>query len=122
MPTLAEIAGVNPPIDVDGISIVPTLFGPEKAGRAQEQHEYLYWEYETQTAVRIGRYKGVKPAPHAPFELYDLDTDIEEKIDIADDYPQIIDKMEAIARQAHTENIMGHWIDESKGFKGHREK
>ena len=41
---------------------------------------------------------------------------------IAGDYPHIIEQMEAYAKQAHTENITGQWIDQSKAFKGHGEK
>jgi arylsulfatase A len=122
MPTLAEIAGTTSPTNVDGISIVPTLFGPEKAGRTQKQHEYLYWEFENQTAVRIGNLKGIKSAPDVSFELYDLDKDIEERTNLADEYPHIIEQMAKIAKQAHAENITGQWIDKSKGFKGHKEK
>jgi arylsulfatase A-like enzyme len=122
MPTLAEMAGAKLPKGVDGISIVPELFGPEKAGRAQEEHEYLYWEFEGQTAVRMGNFKGVKPAGDAPFELYDLSKDVEEKVDVADEHPRIVEKMTAYAAEAHTENITGEWIDRSKGFKGHKEK
>jgi len=122
MPTLAELAGTKLPTDVDGISIVPTLFGSEKAGRTQEKHKYLYWEYENQTAVRMDNIKGVKSAKNAPFELYDLNKDIEEKTNIADEYPHIVEQITDYARQAHAENIPGQWIDKSKGFKGHREK
>ena len=42
MPTLAELAGVPPPPDTDGISIVPELLGEAAAGRTQATHEYLY--------------------------------------------------------------------------------
>ena len=122
MPTLAELAGTKLPVNVDGISIVPTLFGAGRAGRTQKRHKYLYWEFENQTAVRIDNYKGVKPANDAPFELYDLNKDIEEKTNIADEYPLLIEQMTAYARQAHTKNITGQWIDKSKGFKGHIEK
>lgn len=122
MPTLAELANTKPPENVDGISIVPTLLGTAKAGRAQEKHKYLYWEYENQIAVRIDNFKGIRPAPDAPFELYDLDTDIEEKTNITDKFPHVIEQMTAYAKQAHSKNITGQWIDKSKGFKGHREK
>ncbi len=43
MPTLAELAGTKLPKNVDGISIVPTLFGTERAGRTQKKHKYLYF-------------------------------------------------------------------------------
>ena len=41
LPTLAEIAGAAPPMDIDGVSIVSTLLG---RGR-QPQHIAIYWEY-----------------------------------------------------------------------------
>jgi hypothetical protein len=40
----------------------------------------------------------------------------------ADDYPHIIEQMEAYARQAHTANTAGQWIGESRGFKGYKGK
>jgi arylsulfatase A-like enzyme len=33
MPTLAELAGVQPPSGIDGISVVPALLGTAQAGR-----------------------------------------------------------------------------------------
>ena len=41
LPTAAEVAGVETPRNLDGISVLPTLTG----GRRQPLHEYLYWEY-----------------------------------------------------------------------------
>ena len=120
MPTLAELAGVKTPENTDGISIVPTLLGERAAGRKQRHHEYLYWEYGPQTAVRMGNWKAIRPGKNRPFELYDLSKDIEEKNDVATEQPEILAKMRAYAEQAHTENIPGGWIDQEKAFKGHQ--
>jgi len=120
MPTLAKLAGAELPENIDGISVVPTLLGEEAAGRKQEQHEYLYWEYRGQTAVRMGKYKAVKPGKNRAFELYDLSKDIGEQKNIAAEYPDILAKMKAYARQAHAENVPGGWIDKQKGFQGHQ--
>jgi arylsulfatase A-like enzyme len=122
MPTLAELAGTEPPENIDGISIIPTLLGEKAAGRRQENHKYLYWEYGKQTAVRMGHWKAVQPAKNKPFELYDLSKDISEQNNIADEHPDILAKMKAYAKQAHTENIPGGWIDKEKAFKGHEFK
>lgn len=122
MPTLAELANTKPPAGVDGISIVPTLFGPQNSGRTQDKHTHLYWEFEGQIAVRVDNYKGVKPSADVPFELYDLSTDIGETTNIAGENPRLVERMEAYAEKAHTENITGHWIDRSKAFQGHKEK
>ena len=120
MPTLAELAGVEPPDNIDGISIIPTLLGERAARRKQSKHEFLYWEYRGQTAVRMGNFKAIEPGQNKPFELYDLRKDIGEQNNIADKHPEILAKMKAYAKQAHTKNLKGGWIDEEKGFKGHK--
>ncbi len=59
LPTLAEIAGVQPRSDTDGVSFLPTLLGRP----AQKQHPYLYWEFRSgggSQAVRMGRWKGLR--------------------------------------------------------------
>jgi arylsulfatase A-like enzyme len=94
--------------------------GERAAGRKQRHHEYLYWEYGPQTAVRMGNWKAIRPGKNRPFELYDLSKDIEEKNDVATEQPEILAKMRAYAEQAHTENIPGGWIDQEKAFKGHQ--
>ncbi|GAG29087.1 unnamed protein product, partial [marine sediment metagenome] len=45
LPTLAELAGTRAPTGLDGLSLVPTLLGETTAGRKQQQHRALYWEY-----------------------------------------------------------------------------
>jgi arylsulfatase A-like enzyme len=120
MPTLAELARLEPPDNIDGISIIPTLLGERAAGRRQKNHQYLYWEYRGQTAVRMDNWKAVSPGKNKPFELYNLKKDISEQNNIADEHPDILAKMKVFARQAHTENIPGGWIDKEKAFKGHQ--
>jgi arylsulfatase A-like enzyme len=120
MPTLAELAGVDPPDKIDGISIVPTLLGEEAAGRKQEMHEFLYWEHRGQVAVRMGDYKAVKPGKNKPFELYDLAKDVSERNNIAADHPEILAKMKTYAGNSHTENLIGDVLDKEKRFKGHK--
>jgi arylsulfatase A-like enzyme len=122
MPTLAELADVEPPDNIDGISITPTLIGERAAGRKQKMHKFLYWEHKSQVAVRMGNYKAVKPAKNKPFELYDLSKDISEKNNIADDHPDILEKIKVYAKQSHTENLIGDVLDEEKRFKGHKFK
>ena len=40
LPTFCQLAGIDPPADVDGISMVAAL-----KGEPQLQHDYLYWEF-----------------------------------------------------------------------------
>jgi arylsulfatase A-like enzyme len=121
MPTLAELAGTSAPKDTDGISIVPTLLGPEAAGRPQQQHEYLYWEDPRSVAVRMGRWKAVRPDPESGFELYDLSIDLGEQEDVAAEHPNVLATMKQLATDAHRPPEPGQVLDPSVGFKGHDE-
>ncbi len=120
MPTLAELAGVEPPASIDGISIVPTLLGERAAGRKQRQHEYLYWEDGRSKAVRMGHWKAIRPRGSKAFELYDLRTDIEEKQDVAQRHPKVVERLAAFAAEAHKPVRPGKVLDPDLGFKGHR--
>ncbi len=119
LPTLAELAGVEPPKDIDGISIVPTLLGERAAGRKQEQHEYLYWEDARAVAVRWGSWKAVKKRQARAFELYDLSRDVEESRNVTFEHADVVQRMEAFARQAHRPVRPGKVLDPKLGFKGH---
>ena len=80
LPTVADIVGAEAPADIDGISLWPTIAGTAISGSAQNQRDYLYWEFHERgfkTAVRSGRWKAVRTAWNAPVELYDLVTDLE---------------------------------------------
>jgi len=105
MPTFAEITGADPPENIDGISLLPTLLGKKK----QKEHEYLYWEFHEQggkIAVRMGNWKAVQrnvdKAPGGETELYDLSTDVGEANNVASSNPEIVSKMEELMKQAHT--------------------
>ncbi|MCF7973976.1 MAG: sulfatase-like hydrolase/transferase [Phycisphaerae bacterium] len=101
MPTLAELAGAKVPDDIDGMSIVPELLGEQAAGRAQPQHDYLYWEIGGQTAVRMGQWKAIQPRKNRPWELYDLGRDVSEQNNLATSNSDILTKMKAYAVAAH---------------------
>ena len=117
MPTLAELAGVESPKSSDGISIVPALLG---AYGEQRQHAYLYWEDKRgKVGVRERNWKAVKPGNKEDFELYNLEEDIQELNDLAEDHPQILDRLKKYADEAHTPRVEGKVLDESLGFKGH---
>lgn len=103
LPTACEIAGVQPPAGIDGISYLPTLLGKE-----QPQHDYLYWEFHEQggkQAVRKGQWKAVRTGlnqnPDAPVELYNLTDDIGETKNVATEYPDIAAQMLEIMKKEH---------------------
>ena len=102
MPTLAELVGMKPPNDIDGISFLPTLLGKNQK---QKKHDYLYWEYAgRKQAVRMGNWKGVRLRPSKPIQLYDLSKDIREENDVAQNYPDVVRQIEAIMIEGRTES------------------
>lgn len=97
LPTAADIAGVEPPSDIDGISILPTLLGQDQ----QKQHDYLYWEFNQEQAVRYGNWFAHR-ANGGQIELYDLIADPQQSNDLSVNFPDIVEEMEKIMLNAHT--------------------
>ncbi len=103
LPTVCEIAGVEQPDAVDGLSIVPTLLSRGD----QKMHESLYWEfpaYGGQQAVRLGNWKGVRQRlaqGRDKIELYNLKNDAAEKNDVGDKHPDVVAKIGAIMTREH---------------------
>ena len=93
MPTVAEIIGVEPPDNVDGISILPTLFGEVEK---QEKHDFLYWEYKAEQAVRMANWYGYKNKK-GKLEIYDIEKNPELDNDLAAEFPDIVKKINEIA-------------------------
>ncbi len=102
LPTAAEIAGIQPPAGISGISMLPAL-----EGRRQRQHEFLYWEFHERgfsQAVRAGDWKGVRLGTRRPLELYHLRDDPGEKSDVASRYPAEAAKLEQLLARARTDS------------------
>jgi len=121
-PTVAELTGAEPPEDLDGMSIVPELLGEDAAGREQPQHEFLYWEYGRQTAVRMGRWKAIQPRTDGPWELYDLSEDLSEQNDVAAENPEVLAKMKAHAAASHVPAEEGEFFDRAIHERDRRAK
>ena len=96
MPTLADIAKTDAP-ETDGITILPTLLSKDR----QKNHDYMYWEYYKQTALRMGQWKLYRKDKKSSWELYDLSNDIEELNDVSDKNPDILKQMIALTEEAH---------------------
>ena len=118
IPTLADIAGVQAPDGSDGISFLPELTGNE-----QPEHRYLYWEYPEyggQQAVRINNWKGIRKdikKGNLNIELYNLENDIQEQIDVAEEHPEIVREMEAIMVKEHETAVLDRFKIEALGDK-----
>ena len=120
LPTFLSLAGGSLPSDrvIDGVDISRLLHGE----REIIDRNFFYYQHDCLRAVRNGRWKLMLPhtepvkgsiatrwkkhvAPEdavriQDFELYDLDTDIGETKNIADELPQIVESLKEIAQRA----------------------
>ncbi len=109
LPTFCNMGGVPVPKDTNGINLLPTFLDQ---GKKQQQHEYLYWEfrdYGGQQAVRMGKWKGVrtglkKKNSDTGIQLYDLENDLSEKNNVAEEHQEIVAKMKKIMKTARTKS------------------
>ena len=103
--TMADIVDSPLPYPTDGISYLPTLIGEK-----QIKHDYLYWEfpekqYKGQQAIRTDNWKGIKKnllKGKSKLQLFNLEDDPKEMNDLAENYPEVVDKLENLMEKAHT--------------------
>ncbi len=119
LPTFCEIAGIEPTKDTDGISLLPELLGKE-----QKKHRYLYWEFHEQgkkQAVRMGKWKGIRLGiarnPKSPLLLFDLSVDEGETKNVADQHPDIVEKIEKALVESHEESETFRFFTNASGKK-----
>jgi arylsulfatase A-like enzyme len=107
LPTFAALAGAPPPSDrvLDGWDLTPVLKGAGPSPRKT----YFYYRGSTLQAVRSGPYKahfftrdegwGQSPKPVDPPWLYNLDTDIAERYDLAAERPEVVAELRKLAEE-----------------------
>ena len=59
LPTVADIAGVKSPEDIDGISMIPAL------RQNQSRQDFLYWEFMNAASIRPCKWAIGKPSATA---------------------------------------------------------
>lgn len=97
MATCVDLAGAAYPLEfnghkikpLEGVSLAP-VFSKRTLGRKQP----LFWEHESNRAVREGRWKLVA-VEDGPWELYDMIADRTEMRNIASQYPEKVRSMSA---------------------------
>ena len=95
--TCLELAGAAYPREwqgrpikpMEGISLVPAF-----ERKALRRAEPLFWEHESNRALREGRRTLVAKADQ-PWELYDMDKDRTEMHDLAKEHPQEVQQLSA---------------------------
>jgi len=105
MPTLADVAGIKTPENIDGISFLPTLLG---AG-GQKTHNFLYWEFHEhggRKALRKGDWKLVNYDVFDPakttVELYNIASDPDEQNNVAAQHPEVVKELSELMAGART--------------------
>jgi arylsulfatase A-like enzyme len=103
LPTFLELAEIGASVspDMDGTSIVSMI----KEGKPSP-HKRVFWEYAGQLAVREGNWKLVldgkldfgRKAPER-VHLADLSKDPGERVNLAEQYPEIAGRLEQAAQQ-----------------------
>jgi arylsulfatase A-like enzyme len=108
LPTACDLAGIPAPEGIDGISFLPELLG-----RAQPNHEYLYWEFPSaggKQAIRRGKWKLVRNHCFSPEggipELFDLDQDPGEENDLSAEHPGLVKELTDLSEHVRTESAI----------------
>jgi len=100
MATLVVLAGERGQSSLPGESLIPTFRGEQRA-----QHEALFFDFLDNRALMRGRWKLVS-AYGGPWELYDLDADRTETLDLASSNPD---------RVRELEGLWSRWFETSPG-------
>ena len=94
--TCVDLAGATPPEKrgekatpaIEGVSLAPAF-----VGEPVRRDEPVFWEHEGNRAVRDDQWKLVAKGIEGEWELYDMQSDRSEMLDVADDHPDIVSKM-----------------------------
>lgn len=95
MATCLEVGGAEYPSawpqrqlePLQGKSLLPIL-----AGQVREPHDFLYFHFATNRAIREGKWKLVTHRA-SQWELYDIETDGTELHDVADQHPDVVERL-----------------------------
>jgi arylsulfatase len=98
MPTFMEITGAGYPSDRYGDKLLPPAgrsFLASLQDREVAPGRKLFWEYQRNYAMRDGKWKLVQSNLQKTWELYDMESDRGETINLAEKYPQKVAQMVA---------------------------
>lgn len=136
LPTIAEITGARlPNLTIDGKSALSLLTG--KSQESPQEAYFFYYRINELMGVRYGKWKmyfphtyrtmdGQEPGKDGlpgeyrmiemeEIELYDVTTDISETKNVAEEYPEVVDKIKVLANEMRHE--LGDSLLELEGTK-----
>lgn len=102
LPTLAALSGAKIPHQIDGKNMLPSFgLSPDTLPGKERVFYWEFYEGGFQQAIRMGMWKAVKPYTEKPWELYNLETDLSESLDVSSKHQDIVDKIKVIADREH---------------------
>lgn len=115
LPTALAAAGIDVPEEVEGVDLVSYFNGDRSAA----PHETLYWRFGQQMAIRQGDWKLVRydgrvdgmPNTITEAKLYNLNDDIGEERDLADENPAKAEELQAAWDEWNEANVPPLWGD-----------
>lgn len=102
-PTVLEAAGITHQREIDGVSFLRTLLGKENAGPERtlfftRREGGVAYGGKTIDAVRQGDWKLLQNSPFGPLELYNLQSDPQEKVNLFGKEPKKVQELSASLR------------------------
>ncbi|HEX9635894.1 MAG TPA: sulfatase [Acidobacteriota bacterium] len=101
-PTLLELAGVQPPVEFEGRSLLGLLRGQDHFPR------YAYAKGDWRYAVRSERWKLIYTPRSGRSELYDLRSDAAETLNLAPLYPGLTQELKEAILRFVSESLQRH--------------
>jgi arylsulfatase A-like enzyme len=102
-PTFLELAGGEPPDEIDAVSLVPALRGESPPGERElyfvRREGGLAYGGKSYEAIIRGDWKLMQNDPYSPLELYHLKTDPQERTNLVDKEKKIASDLAARLRR-----------------------
>lgn len=86
----ARLANAPLPQDIvfDGKDPLPVLLD-----KAKSEHQSFYFDYQSHSALRMGKWKIVREEPSKEWQLFNLNQDVQESNNLADSHPEIVESL-----------------------------
>lgn len=114
LPTLTDIAGLESPEDINGLSFATSLNGEEQ----RRKHNNLFWQFNEggvlKQAISAGNWKLIRfkeQGKSERLELYNLENDLAEKNDLASKQPAVVKRLYSLLKKENKkpENATFDW-------------